>query len=106
MLSDLCRPFQEIVVNSGPAPQAGQDQSICASTTTAKLNAATGTQTWQAQSGNPSNASIDAKTGNITGIISTGTYTFLLNDNGCISSVKVIKTKQVCSTIGWTIQQK
>jgi hypothetical protein len=77
-------------------PNAGKDTVVC-DAPTFKLTAATGTQTWSSIS---APATIDAQ-GNIAGMNTVGTYQFVLTDEACSDTVKVIRqnsvTKSLCS---------
>jgi SdrD B-like domain len=92
--NNLC--FEDVQITRTVAPNAGADISSC--TTTAKLVAAVGTETWSIviSPANPSPATIDAN-GNISGMVNNGDYQFELKSTatGCSDIVKVTKTTGV-----------
>ncbi|MEZ0607464.1 SdrD B-like domain-containing protein [Fibrella sp. WM1] len=70
-------------------PDAGPDQIVCYPTTSVKLPTATGLESWTYAAGNPPGASINAQTGQVTGL-STGIYRYILTiGGGCVDTVVV-----------------
>jgi hypothetical protein len=71
-------------------PNAGVDLSFCADSTKFKLPNAPTNMTWSSLATNPSNAQVNATTGEITGLTAIGDYQFVLtNASGCSDTVKV-----------------
>lgn len=83
-------------------PNAGENQSICLPKTTLKLkDAPAGTEWITAPSGNPAAATIDPTNGEITGMITAGIYTFILQNTGettCNDEMTVTVTEGEQST--------
>lgn len=78
--------------NTCVTPDAGADYAICLPKTTFNLTDASVINEWVAESGNPANAVVDATTGVITGMTSTGVYTFRLQKIGdptCSSTMTI-----------------
>ena len=98
--------FDEAQVIRKAKPDAGNDLTICSPQTTASLFIPTGTDSWTtvANPANPSPATIIPDFGDITGMVNTGTYQFVLNSVGCTDTVKVIKLKGVTVTVTDTIR--
>ncbi|WP_037302325.1 SdrD B-like domain-containing protein, partial [Runella limosa] len=74
-------------------PNAGNDVSVCAPATTAKLTATTAGGTWApiGSPANPAAATIDAN-GNVTGMTVAGTYRFVYSVSGlnCTDTAQVV----------------
>lgn len=71
---------------------AGDDVTICLPKATLKLKAAPAGNEWVAATGNPAAATIDASTGEITGMTEIGEYEFVLRYSGsptCSDAIKV-----------------
>lgn len=70
-------------------PNAGPNQVVCAPTTAVKLPNATGNDLWYSLGTNPPGATINAQTGQVTGL-SAGIYQFILRSSpGCSDTVTV-----------------
>ncbi|GAB4029066.1 SdrD B-like domain-containing protein [Spirosoma gilvum] len=81
----------QVLVPNCVKPNAGTDVRICAPTTSATVAAAANGQTWSAQAGNPTSATI-TQAGQITGMTATGTYKFILSAGmGCTDTVQVVR---------------
>ena len=98
--------FNEAQVIRKSKPNAGADLSICSPQTTASLFIPSGTDSWTVVTNpaNPSPALIVADFGNITGMVNTGTYQFVLNSVGCTDTVKVVKKTGITVTVTDTIK--
>ena len=85
-------------------PDAGQDISICAPTTTATLTGFTPQGgTWAALPGNPALAAV-TNAGEVSGLSATGTYSFVYSLNGCTDTVAItVKPKPVIALDGSAI---
>lgn len=81
-------------------PNAGADTTLCDLTTLTLISAVSG-QTWNAVSGNPSNATIDNQ-GVISGMTNVGVYMFYISaGSNCNDTIKVIRqnsfSKGICA---------
>ncbi len=88
-----------VAVIRNAKPVAGNDQSICAPTTTATLTGfSPAGGTWAAQAGNPSAATV-TNAGAVSGLTAIGTYRFIYTVAGCTDTVAVIRNaKPVAGT--------
>ncbi len=98
--------FDEVQVTRKAKPKAGLDLTICSPQTTAILSTPTGTDSWTVVTNpaNPSPATILADFGDISGMINTGTYQFVLNSVGCTDTVAVVKKTGITVTVTDTIR--
>ena len=85
--NNLCT--DTVLVTRNGKPNAGLDQGFCQPQTSASLGAAPGGMSWSAIPGNPSAATVDPSTGNVTGMTNVGTYLFKLGSGGCSDTVAV-----------------
>ncbi|CCH00691.1 conserved repeat domain protein [Fibrella aestuarina BUZ 2] len=80
-------------------PNAGPDQLVCSPITSVKLPDATGLESWTVAAGNPPGASINAQTGQVTGL-ATGVYRFILTiGGGCVDTVVVDRRPPATATV-------
>lgn len=93
--------FDQVQVTRKAKPNAGGDLTICSPQTTASLFIPTGTDSWTTVTNpsNPSPATILADFGDISGMVNTGTYQFVLNSVGCTDTVAVVKKTVITVTI-------
>lgn len=98
--------FDEVQITRKAKPNAGSDLMICSPQTTASLFIPTGTDSWTVVTNplNPSPATTVSDFGDISGMINTGTYQFVLNSVGCTDTVKVIKKTGITVTVTDTIR--
>jgi SdrD B-like domain len=98
--------FDETQVTIKAKPNAGLDLTICSPQTTASLTVPSGNDTWSVVTtpANPSPATIVAGFGDISGMVNTGTYQFVLTSAGCTDTVKVIKKAGITVTVTDTIR--
>ncbi len=98
--------FDEVQITRKAKPNAGSDLTICSPQTTASLFIPTGTDSWTVVTNppNPSPATILADFGDISGMINTGTYQFVLNSAGCTDTVKVVKKTGITVSVTDTIR--
>ena len=80
-----------VAVTRDQVSSAGLDTNLCSGATSYKLNDAPAGYSWEIVSGNPTNADINASTGDITGMTVTGTYRFQLRSvyGGCTDEVSI-----------------
>jgi SdrD B-like domain len=98
--------FDETQVTIKAKPDAGLDLTICSPQTTASLSVPSGNDTWSVVTtpANPSPATIVAGFGDISGMVNTGTYRFVLTSNGCTDTVAVVKKAGITVTVTDTIR--
>jgi|GEM_PF-1573839 len=100
----VCESDEPLCIVQCTKPDAGNDTTVCASTTI-NLKDAGLYQKWLVAAGNPGSTSIDPRTGVVTGNFVTGIYQYILFDTtgtenaSCLDTVTVTVNKQPSASL-------